>query len=91
MPKKENNLDAEERGLLAAFEKGELKSVKNVKAEKQTATQASEHFLRKDARINIRLSNHDLDQLKRIAVLEGLSYQTLITSILHKYTRRYAG
>jgi predicted DNA binding CopG/RHH family protein len=72
MPKKENNLDVEERDLLTTFEKGELKSVKNVKAERRIAEQASKHFLRKDARINIRLSSYDLDQLKRIAVLEGL-------------------
>ena len=72
MPKKGHNLDAEEKGLLAAFEKGEFKSIKNTKAEKELAAQASEHFLKKDARINIRLSSYDLDQLKRIAVLEGL-------------------
>jgi len=41
--------------------------------------------MRKDARINIRLSNADLEMLKHRAVEEGLPYQSLIASVLHKY------
>ncbi len=39
---------------------------------------------RKEARINIRMSSHDVDQFKAIAETEGLGYQTLISSVLHK-------
>jgi len=39
----------------------------------------------KDARINIRLSSRDLCGLQKKAVAEGIPYQTLVTSILHKY------
>lgn len=84
-------LDADEKELLASFEKGELTSIKNMQAEKKAASMASDNFLKKDARINIRLSSYDLDLLKRIAALEGLSYQTLIASILHKFAHRYEG
>ena len=41
--------------------------------------------LRKDKRVNIRMSEHDLVRLQKTAALEGLPYQTLISSILHKY------
>lgn len=85
MTKKIIELDREEKMLLGAFEKGELKSVRNIKAEKQTAKNAAERFTRKDARINIRLSSYDVDRIKMIAAEEGLSYQTLIASILHKF------
>ena len=41
--------------------------------------------LRKDKRVNIRISEHDLLALQRKALEEGIPYQTLIASILHKY------
>ena len=41
--------------------------------------------LRKNKRINIRLPSHDLVEIKRLAAREGVPYQTLISSILHKY------
>ena len=41
--------------------------------------------IRKDKRVNIRISERDLKELQRIALREGLAYQTLISSILHKY------
>jgi len=41
--------------------------------------------LRKDVRINIRLSSNDILNIKQIAAYEGLPYQTLIASVLHKY------
>ena len=52
---------------------------------KRQAAEAAQRYVRKDARINIRLSTADLEMLKRRAVEEGLPYQTLIASILHKY------
>jgi len=78
-------LDAEEQDLLDSYEKGEWQTVPNLKEEIEQARLASARFLQKDARINIRVSSYDLDGIKRIAVNEGLSYQTLIGSILHKF------
>lgn len=53
------------------------------------AKQAAANYLRKDTKINIRLTRHDVEGLRRIAVKEGLPYQTLISSILHKYVTRH--
>lgn len=83
---KKLNLDAEEKELLNSFEKGEWKTVKNVTQEKNRAKRAATNYLKKDVRINIRISSSDLMRLKQAAAYEGLPYQTLITSILHKYT-----
>lgn len=79
------NLDADERALLSSFERGELKSVKDVKKEKTRAKKVAANTLRKDIRINIRLSSSDISSIKEKAAYEGLPYQTLISSVLHKY------
>ena len=78
-------VDGEERELAAAYEAGEFKPVKNQHEEKRIAVAAAKRYTRKDARINIRLSTADLEMLKRRAVEEGLPYQSLIASVLHKY------
>lgn len=78
-------LDAEEKAILTAFEAGEFKSVANAKREiKRHAAYAAATF-QKDSRINIRLSSKDLRLLQKRALREGLPYQTLISSLLHKY------
>lgn len=78
-------IDQEEKELVAAYEAGEFRPVKDQKAEKRTAVAAAKRYTRKDARINIRLSSADLGMLKRRAAEEGLPYQSLIASVLHKY------
>ena len=77
--------DEEEKELVAAYERGEFRPVKDQKKAKAQAVQAARRYMRKDARINIRLSSADLEMLKRRAAEEGLAYQSLIASILHKY------
>jgi predicted DNA binding CopG/RHH family protein len=83
--KKATFSDEEERKLMAAYERGEFKPVKDQKRAKRTAVQAAKRYGRKDARINIRLSSADLEMLKQRAMEEGLPYQSLIASVLHKY------
>lgn len=83
--KKREFHDGDEKQLIAAYERGEFRPVKNQKGAKQTAVQAARRYMRKDARINIRLSTADLEMLKQRAVEEGLPYQSLIASVLHKY------
>lgn len=86
MKKTQNlKLDADEQELSDSFDKGEWKSVKNLKHEVGVAKKAAKNTLRKDARINIRLSSNDLIRIKQKAAFEGIPYQTLIASILHKY------
>jgi len=77
--------DDEEKKLITAYERGEFKRVKDQKGAKRTAVEAARRYTRKDARINIRLSTADLEMLKQRAVEEGLPYQSLIASVLHKY------
>jgi predicted DNA binding CopG/RHH family protein len=89
MPNRDLKLDKEETAILASFDRSEWKRSKVSKTLVKQAQKASGEFLKKDARINIRISSTDLDRIKQIAVREGLSYQTLITSILHKFASAY--
>lgn len=83
-------LDAEEKDLLESYERGEWETVPNLKEEIEFAKKAAANSLRKDARINIRISSVDLEYLKQKAVYEGMPYQTLIASVLHKYAAGHA-
>ena len=80
----EYKLSEEEKEILDAFEAGELKSVLTPKRKKYLQSIAEETF-KKDKRINIRISNRDLVLLQRRALEEGIPYQTLVSSVLHKY------
>ena len=79
------NLDAEEQEILDAFEAGTLKRSANAKAEIKRHQEYAAATLQKDSRINIRISSKDLRSLQKRALQEGLPYQTLIASLLHKY------
>ncbi len=78
------NLDAEEKEVLRDFEAGEFKSILTPRRKKQLAEAAEEAF-KKDKRINIRISSRDLEAIQRRALEEVIPYQTLVSSILHKY------
>ena len=83
--KKMKKLDAEEQEILDAFEAGTLKRSANAKAAIKRHQEYAAATLQKDSRINIRLSSKDLRSLQKRALQEGLPYQTLIASLLHKY------
>ena len=78
-------LDSEEKGILEAFESGKLKRAKNKKKEIERHRAIAEATFRKDSRINIRISSKDLRALQKRALAEGIPYQTLIASVLHKF------
>ncbi len=78
-------LDAEELQILADFERGEFESIQNFRAEKRSLEAVASRILQKDKRINIRISSRDLEKLQKRAVMEGVPYQTLIASTLHKF------
>ena len=82
---KRNEAQAEEKRILESYERGEWRTVKNPKADVRKLRSAARNTLAKDKRINIRMSSKDLDQVQVIAAQEGLPYQTLISSVLHKY------
>jgi predicted DNA binding CopG/RHH family protein len=83
-------LDEEEQEILESFEQGikQVYSAESVTNEKTKATVAAKNFLTKSERINIRMNAFDLNHIKRKAAQEGMPYQTLISSILHKYASR---
>lgn len=77
-------INREDQELLEAFEAGEFKS--DLKNDRRTQlAQLAEATIKKDKRINIRISSHDLEALQRRAIEEGLPYQSLVSSVLHKY------
>jgi len=80
-----SKLSSEEREVLEAFEKGKLKRSKKAANTQKRHQEYAEAMFKKDARINIRLSSKDLRGLQKRALEEGIPYQTLIASILHKY------
>ena len=78
-------LDQEETEILKAFESGKLSRAKEAGETRKRHQTYAEAMFRKDARINIRLSSRDLQRLQKKALAEGIPYQTLIASVLHKY------
>ncbi|TKB70056.1 MAG: antitoxin [Nitrospira sp.] len=88
--KKKLVLDQDEEQLITDYERGAFRPVKNQDMARKEAMEAARRYVRKDARINIRLSTADLELLKQRAAEEGLPYQSLIASILHKYVSRSA-
>ena len=78
-------LQPDELELLASYENDEWQSVKNVKEQKDLYRAYARATLRKDKRVNIRISEKDLLDLQKRALREGIPYQTLISSVLHKY------
>ena len=77
-------LEADELQLLDAFEQGALTSVATP-ALLNDLRQSARATGQKDQRINIRLSSADLQAIRTRALQEGIPYQTLISSVLHKY------
>ena len=78
-------LNREEKEILDSYESGEWKSVLNNDEKINSYVEIAKNTLRKDKRINIRISERDLHEIKRKAVSEGIPYQTLISSVLHKF------
>lgn len=78
-------LDEEERDLIESYERGEWVRVPDMEARIAEYQEAARAFFRKDRRVNIRMSNRDILALQEIAMEDGIPYQTLMSSILHKY------
>ena len=75
----------EEADLINSVEAGEWASVSNLSSMKEKLMKAASETALKDYRINVRISKRDVEALKTKALEEGIPYQTLVTSILHKY------
>ena len=73
---KKTVLDNEEKDILTSYDRGEWRPVKNQEQEIKRLGEYAKNTLRKDKRINIRISSKDLDQAQAIAAEEGIPYQT---------------
>jgi predicted DNA binding CopG/RHH family protein len=76
-------LDQEEQEILNAFENGELKPIRHQTALISRLRTAARNTIKKDKRVNIRTK--DLTELQVLAIQDGIPYQTLMSSVLHKY------
>ena len=81
----DGELDTDEKELLESVERGEWKPSGGGKRERTRFSPYAKATFRKDRRLNIRLSSKDLEAIQKRALAEGLPYQTLIASLLHKY------
>ena len=80
-------LDKDEKNLLKSYEQGEFLSVKKVKAQKIKYQKYSQLTLSKTRNINIRIPEKDLLKIKALAAEQGIPYQTLLSSLIHQYSR----
>jgi predicted DNA binding CopG/RHH family protein len=80
-----DRLTEEEQEILDSFERGEWVPVKDLSKRKRELIRYARNTLKKDKRLNIRISERDLNELQKKAVSEGLPYQTFVSSIIHKY------
>ena len=78
-------LNKEEKELLKSVENGEWRQIPNFKKEAKRYQKTARETLRKNKRVNIRMTERDLVRIQKKAIEEGLPYQTLISSVLHKY------
>ncbi len=78
-------IDQEEKDLMVSVERDDWKPVNDFDAEKEKAITAARNTLKKDKRINLRLTQKDFHQIQIKAIEEGIPYQTLISSLVHKY------
>lgn len=81
-------LDQAERAVLRSFAAGELRSVNNALAAKTRYQQYASLSLRKPRTINIRIAERDLQQIKVLAAVHGIPYQTFISALLHQYSAK---
>ncbi len=79
-----SKLNKEEKEILESYENDEWVSLSNQFDLKKHQLAAKNTF-KKDKRVNIRISKMDLDLIQEKALIEGLPYQTLMSSVLHKY------
>jgi predicted DNA binding CopG/RHH family protein len=82
---KKPRLDKEEQDILDSYDRGEWKPVANRRQEIARHVAYARNTLAKDRRVNIRISSKDLEELQTIAMEDGMPYQTLMASVLHRF------
>lgn len=77
--------NAEEREILERFERNELRSAVGAEQEIEAARQAARNTFNKTKRVNLRVTERDFNLAHSRAREEGIPYQTLLSSVIHKY------
>ena len=78
-------LSKDEKELLDSVERGEWKTIPDFKKEARRYQEYAKATFRKDRRVNIRISEKDLVNIQKRTLQEGIPYQTLMSSVLHKF------
>ncbi|MCY3955844.1 MAG: hypothetical protein OXF47_07625 [Nitrospira sp.] len=78
-------MSTEEREILEKFERDELRTASSVESEIETARQAARNTFNKTRRVNLRVTERDFSLAHARAREEGIPYQTLLSSVIHKY------
>ncbi len=82
-------LNKNEQDILDSFERGEWKSVQNVKQEITKHQSYARKTLKNDKKVNIKISSKVLEEIQALAAENGVPYQTLMSSVLHRYVSGY--
>ena len=85
LDQRHDSLDDEEQEILSAYEAGKTTRVADTVNLLARHREYAEATFRKDARLNIRISSKDLRGLQKRALADGIPYQTLVASVLHKF------
>ena len=80
-----DKMSAEERDILDRFERGELRSTPDAEHEIEMARQSARNTFNKTRRVNLRVTERDFNLAHSRAREEGIPYQTLLSSVIHKY------
>jgi len=80
-----DEMSGEERDILDRFERGELRTAPDAERETQLAPQAARNTFNKTKRVNLRVTERDFNLAHARAREEGIPYQTLLSSVIHKY------
>jgi predicted DNA binding CopG/RHH family protein len=85
MSKKIIDIEKYEQDILNDLDNNAFISVENLDEEMALAKQAASNYMKKNNRVNVRISGSDLNMIRKLAVQEGLPYQTFLSSIIHKF------
>lgn len=85
MKQPKQKLTAEEKAILTAYESGRLHSVSKLSAEKKRLQNIAKAHGIKNRRVSLRMTEWDFSKIQEEALKEGLPYQSLLSSIIHKY------
>lgn len=85
MTKQIIDIEQYEKDILQDFEEGNFISASNAAEKMMLAKQAADNYAKRNNRVNVRISGSDLNMIKKTAIREGIPYQTLLASIIHRF------